>query len=167
MKTKTPLLPLLIGAFLSTAAVPAMSQTLVLGAGFADFAYGESDDQGLINLDYQHKPFHERTRFRAGFGASLSVHFNGDAYLGAGVYGIYDLNERWFVEGSVMPGIFLESEENNDLGGDFQIRSLLGVGSRFDSGNSLSLAVSHKSNASTESFNPGVDALLLRFHHPF
>lgn len=58
MKTNTPLLPLLIGAFLSTAAVPAMSQTLVLGAGFADFANGESDDQGLINLDYQHKPFH-------------------------------------------------------------------------------------------------------------
>ena len=66
-----------------------------------------------------------------------------------------------------MPGAFFEGESRNDLGSEFEIRSLIGVGYRLDNGDSISLAVTHKSNASTSSFNPGVNAVLLRYHRSF
>ncbi len=116
---------------------------------------------------YHHKPFHQATRFSVGWGTALSLHENGDFHIGLGVVGLYALNERWFVEGSVMPGYFNPSIDLNDLGGDFQIRSLLGLGYALDNGNSVSLAITHKSNASTNDDNPGVNAVLLRYHLGF
>lgn len=143
------------------------AQTLILGAGYADFSNGQSLDQGLISLEYQHRPFHQAERFSAGWGGALSVHENGDLHAGAGLYSIYTFSSRWFVEGSVMPGFFSEADQINDLGGSFQIRSLLALGYTFDNGNRLSLAITHKSNASTNDINPGVNAALLRFHRSF
>ncbi len=67
----------------------------------------------------------------------------------------------------VMPGYFSEADELNDLGGSFQIRSLLGVGYKLDNGNKVSLAITRKSNASTQEDNPGVNALLFRYHFAF
>ncbi|CUH50164.1 Lipid A 3-O-deacylase (PagL) [Ruegeria atlantica] len=66
-----------------------------------------------------------------------------------------------------MPGYFSKSEELNDLGGSFQIRSLLGVGYTLNSGNKVSVAITHKSNASTQQENPGVNSVLLRYHLAF
>ncbi|MGR3617538.1 MAG: acyloxyacyl hydrolase [Paracoccaceae bacterium] len=154
-------------AGLTAFSTPVLSQSLVLGAGFADFSSSRSADDAVASVEYHHTPFHERPRFRAGVGGSLSVHLNGDVHIGAGLYGVYDLADRWFIEGSVMPGFFVAADQFNDIGGEFQIRSLLGVGYTFDNGNSLSLAVTHKSNASTSAFNPGVNAVLVRFHRPF
>jgi lipid A 3-O-deacylase len=78
-----------------------------------------------------------------------------------------EVPNRWFIEGSVLPGAFFEKVVENDLGSTFEIRSLLGIGYTFDSGNRLSLAVTHKSNASTASKNPGVNAVLIRFRRQF
>jgi len=91
----------------------------------------------------------------------------GDIHIGIGLIGIYDFANRWFVEGSVMPGYFSEGVDRNDLGGEFQIRSLLGVGYTLDNGNKVSLAITHKSNASTQDDNPGVNSALLRYHYAF
>ncbi|MEM1007273.1 MAG: acyloxyacyl hydrolase, partial [Pseudomonadota bacterium] len=44
---------------------------------------------------------------------------------------------------------------------------LLGVGYSLDNGNKISLAVTHKSNASTDDPNPGVNAFFLRYHLGF
>ncbi|MEX0316567.1 MAG: acyloxyacyl hydrolase [Ruegeria sp.] len=148
-------------------ATSVQAQTLIVGAGYADFSFSQSLDQGLISLEYQHRPFHQGERLSTGLGGALSVHENGDVHVGAGVYGIYSFNQRWFVEGSVMPGFFSEADEINDLGGSFQIRSLLGLGYTFDNGNRLSVAITHKSNASTNDSNPGVNAALLRYHFAF
>ena len=66
-----------------------------------------------------------------------------------------------------MPGYYNASNDLNDLGGDFQIRSLLGLGYNLNNGNSVSVALTHKSNASTNDENPGVNALLVRYHLGF
>ncbi|GAA6158792.1 hypothetical protein NBRC116589_09660 [Ruegeria sp. HU-ET01832] len=152
---------------LLVAATSVQAQSVIFGAGFADFSNGNGDDQGVFSLEYQHRPFHEATRFSAGLGAALTADTDGDTHIGAGLVGIYSFSDRWFAELSVMPGYFNASNGDNDLGGGFQIRSLLGVGYTLDSGNAISLAVTHKSNASTDSFNPGVNALLLRYHLGF
>ncbi|WP_298849800.1 acyloxyacyl hydrolase [uncultured Ruegeria sp.] len=150
-----------------SASVTGNAQTVVFGAGYADFSDDASEDQGLISLEYQHSPFHQAARFSAGWGAALSVHENGDTHIGAGLIGLYSLNERWFIEGSVMPGYFNANDDENDLGGEFQIRSLLGLGYSLNNGNSVSVAITHKSNASTNDDNPGVNAVLLRYHLGF
>lgn len=150
-------------AFASTA----QAQSVVFGAGYADYSDSQSTDQAIFSLEYQHRPFHEAARFSAGLGAAVSIDEDGDTHIGAGVIGVYSFADRWFVEGSVMPGYYDESNDLNDLGGSFQIRSLLGLGYTLNNGNKVSVAVTHKSNASTQEDNPGVNALLLRYHLNF
>ena len=146
---------------------PAAAQSVVVGAGYTDFGARSADDQAVFSFEYQHAPFHRADRLAIGLGGALSVHADGDTHLGLGIVGTYDLDRNWFIEASVMPGAYWESRAANDLGGDFQIRSLLGVGYTFDTGNRLSLAVTHISNASTDDSNPGADSLLLRYHIAF
>ena len=157
---------LIFTAFLLSAAT-AHAQSVIFGAGYADFSDSNGEDQAIFSLEYQHNPFHQATRFSAGWGAALTVDVDSDTHIGAGLIGVYSFSDRWFAELSVLPGYYNASNDNNDLGGSFQIRSLLGVGYNLDSGNAISLAVTHKSNASTESFNPGVNALFLRYHYGF
>ncbi len=149
------------------AAPAAQAQSLVFGAGFSDFSDSQSDDEAVISLEYQHRPFHEATRFSAMWGGAVTVDTASDIHVGIGLIGIYGFANRWFVEGSVMPGYFSEGEGRNDLGGDFQIRSLLGVGYTLNSGNKVSVAITHKSNASTNGDNPGVNSVMARYHYAF
>ncbi|MDA7964688.1 acyloxyacyl hydrolase [Ruegeria sp.] len=158
---------LIIAALGLLAAGSVQAQSIIFGAGYADFSDSQSVDQALFSLEYQHRPFHEATRFSATWGAAVSVDEDGDTHIGAGLVGIYAFNNRWFVEGSVMPGYYDESNALNDLGGSFQIRSLIGLGYTLNSGNKVSVALTHKSNASTQEDNPGVNAVLLRYHYSF
>ncbi len=158
---------LIVLVFTLIAATTAQAQSVIFGAGYADFSSSNGEDQAIFSLEYQHRPFHEATRFSAGWGTALTVDTDGDTHIGAGLFGVYTFADRWFAEISVMPGYYNASNDDNDLGGNFQIRSLLGIGYALNGGNSISLAITHKSNASTESFNPGVNALFLRYHYGF
>ncbi|WP_170572973.1 acyloxyacyl hydrolase [Ruegeria atlantica] len=149
------------------AAQAAQAQSVILGAGYSDFSDSAADDEAVFALEYHHRPFHEATRFSATWGSALSVDTAGNVHVGIGLVGYYTFADRWFVEGSVMPGYFSESDDLNDLGGEFQIRSLLGVGYTLDNGNRISVALTHKSNASTQDDNPGVNSALLRYHFAF
>ncbi len=157
----------LLAALLSFAAMPALAQNLVLGLGHADFSRPVSEDTEVISFEYQHTPFHDTGRLRFGVAAALDVHAAGDYFLGLGIYGEYDLSRRWFAEASLMPGVYQANEARNDLGRPLEFRSLLGVGYRLDERHSISLAVTHKSNASTGRINPGVDSVLLRLHRRY
>ncbi|NDW45043.1 acyloxyacyl hydrolase [Ruegeria sp. PrR005] len=148
-------------------AAPLHAQSLILGSGYADFQYERSEDQAVLSLEYQHTPFWERGRLSARLAAAATLHSNGDFHLGAGVASEYAFDRNWFIEASVLPGVYFEGEDSNTLGSRFEVRSLLGVGYRFDNGDAVSLAITHKSNASVSEFNPGVNTVLLRFHRSF
>lgn len=158
---------LLVSVAILAAASAAQAQSLIFGAGYADYSDSQSVDQAIFSLEYQHRPFHQATRFSATWGGALSVDKDGDTHVGVGLIGIYTFADRWFLEGSVMPGYYNESNALNDLGGNFQIRSLFGVGYTLNSGNKISMAITHKSNASTQDDNPGVNSLLVRYHYGF
>ncbi|NIZ63246.1 lipid A 3-O-deacylase [Sedimentitalea sp. CY04] len=145
---------------------PANSQEWVLGSGFADFSSNRAKDTSIISGEYHTAPFYSQKKLKVGWGGSISVFGTGDAHLGAGLVGVVELGNRWFAETSVMPGIYTHKKTENDLGSAFEIRSLFSVGRRFKNGGAISVALTHKSNASTAAVNPGVNALLLRWHLP-
>lgn len=151
-------------AILALAGSSAMAQEWVLTAGFADFSREISDDSALVGFEYHYTPFHEGAGSSAAWAASGTVHTTGDIFVGIGLVASYQLDKSWFLEASVMPGMFVENADINDLGSTFEIRSLLALGYELNSGNALSLALTHKSNANTASINPGVNSFLLRWH---
>ena len=81
--------------------------------------------------------------------------------MGGGVAGLYRLRDGFFVEGSFMPGAYKVGE--TDLGGALHFRSLIGVGYEFSESFAISITIDHMSNGSTQSENPGSDAITLRF----
>ncbi len=91
----------------------------------------------------------------------------GGGYIGAGLLGKRRFAEDWFVELSFMPGYYKEGTDENDLGYDLEFRSMAGIGRMIGDGRAISLAVSHISNASLGSRNPGANAVHLRYHYSF
>ncbi len=145
----------------------AQAQEWVLGLGYADFSNSASSDQALIAFEVHGEPFYDPGRFEMSLAGVVAAHSTGDVFVGVGLSGLYALDKRWFLEGSVMPGYYRAASPENGLGSDFEIRSLLGVGYTLNSGDRLSLAITHKSNASTSAVNPGVNAIEIRFRRRF
>ncbi len=143
------------------------AQEWVIGAGYADFSDSLATDESLVVLEYHAAPFLENGRFSLGFAGAAVAHLSGDLFVGGGLAGVYQINDRWFIEGSVLPGYFRASSPQNNLGSDFEIRSLIGFGVVLDSGSRLSIALTHKSNASTAPVNPGVNGIQIRVRHRF
>ena len=167
MDTVATMKPILAIVFGLAAVTAAQAQSVFFGAGYADYSAGDAEDQAAFSLEYQHRPFHEAPRFSATWAVALTVDTDGDTHLGAGLAGHYRFLDRWFIEGSVLPGYYSESNSLNDLGGSFEIRSLLGFGYTLGSGNKVSMAITHISNASAQEYNPGVNSLFLRYHFAF
>lgn len=157
---------LLSAALAAGLASSAMAQEIVLGAGYSDYSSAGAEDGVALSMEYIHRPFYEGRVFSASLAGALEVVDTGDAFIGGGVSGTWDLQHDWFIEASVLPGAFVEGTSLNDLGSTFEIRSQLAVGKRFKNGKAMSLALSHKSNASTADINPGVNTLSLRWHIP-
>lgn len=151
-------------AALLLAPLAAQAQEVVLGLGFADFSKHRAHDSALFSVDYNFRPFYSKGRFDLGWSGALEIDTEGDAFAGVGLIARQGLGERWFLNASVLPGAYFHATTPNDLGSIFEIRSLLGLGYDLNDTSSLSLAISHKSNASTADRNPGVNALSLRWH---
>ena len=99
-------------------------------------------------------------------GRRLAVVVNefGDVWLGIGFAVQANFGSAWYVEGSLMPGLYHANE--NDLGHAVEIRSLLGVGYRLAGGSSIMLSVDHMSNADLSDLNPGTNMVSLRYRRP-
>ena len=151
---------------LASAPLRAAAQELVFGVGAIDFQE-QGQDSGVFDVSYRHRPFVQRRVASLAFGASANVTGEGDVFLGGGVWAKWQWENGWFVDLSVMPGAYFEGQDGNDLGSTFEIRSLAGLGYRFDNGAAVSAAVMHKSNAGIGSDNPGANAFLIRYHYGF
>jgi len=142
------------------------AQEVVTGFGYGDFHANAADSGYYISADYLGPRDWTLLGFETGWGATGQLHEAGDVFLGGGLQAQRDLGKGWFVETSIMPGVFFEGADANDLGSTFEIRSLLGIGRDLRGGRRLSLALSHISNASLADRNPGLNGLSLRLHIP-
>ncbi|MEP2889515.1 acyloxyacyl hydrolase [Tateyamaria sp.] len=151
---------------LSFLALPAASQEITLGLGVTDFSES-GDDSAVFDFEYRHSSFFERRRFSAAFGVNASVSAEGDLFVGAGLWNRVQFDNGVFIDSSIMPGFYEEGTAGNDLGQTFEIRSLLGVGYKFDNGRAISAAIAHKSNAGLSDDNPGANSYSIRYHISF
>jgi len=158
---------LLILAGLALCASALQAQEWVIGAGYGDFSRITAQDGAVFSLEYHAVPFYDNGRFSLGLAGAGEVHSTGDMFVGVGLAGLYPLNGRWFIEASVLSGYYRASLRLNSLGSEFEVRSLVGIGVTLASGAQVSLAFSHKSNASTAPANPGVNSLQLRLRRRF
>jgi hypothetical protein len=152
---------------LGMAAATAQAQSLVLGAGYSYFSDASAQDAATLSLEYQFAPFYTGRVIEISTLIAADHDSEGDSYVGVGLGAKWRLDNDWFIEASTMPGYYNDGTSANDLGGHFHFRSLFGVGRTMPSGNAVSVALTHKSNASTKSYNPGVNAVLLRYHLAF
>ncbi|EIP97024.1 Lipid A 3-O-deacylase (PagL) [Opitutaceae bacterium TAV1] len=82
-------------------------------------------------------------------------------YLGAGLVWTLEKNDRpWFAGVGIGAGYY-EQGDGKDLGSHFEVLSFVECGYRFSGNVRLTLRLSHISNASTASTNPGTEMLTL------
>jgi len=147
-------------------AMSAQAQEWVFGLGASDFG-DAGQDSAILDVEYRYAPFVQKRVRSMAWGVNASVTGEGDLFVGGGLWTRWQWDSGWFIDNSIMPGLFEEGPSGNDLGSAFQIRSLLGVGYQFDNGSAVSLALSHKSNASLAEDNPGMNGYTIRYHLNF
>jgi lipid A 3-O-deacylase len=97
--------------------------------------------------------------FRPTVGVSIA---NGGAtWVGAGFVYTLMSPQGLYVEGNIMPGAYFPGD-GNDLGGGLQFRSGIEVGVETRAGLRYGLSVDHRSNADTDSYNPGIETIQFR-----
>ncbi|GAB4387524.1 acyloxyacyl hydrolase [Albidovulum sp.] len=158
-----------LAALLVLPPAAAQAADVVIGLGYSDFNDARADDSAILELELHSDPIWHFAGADWSIAGAVVAHARGDVFVGAGPAAIWQMRNRWFVEASVMPGHFDAASGANSLGSDFEIRSLLGIGRAIGEGTSLSLAITHKSNAGSSSSgrNPGVNALSLRLRRSF
>ncbi|MCT8328465.1 acyloxyacyl hydrolase [Albidovulum sediminis] len=147
--------------------IPAAAADLVFGLGYSDFNEPAASNSAILELEVHSRPRWHFAGADWSIAAAIVAHSEGDLFIGGGPAALWPLRDRWFVEASVMPGYFRDSGDGNDLGSNFEIRSLVGIGRRLNDTTAISLALTHKSNAGTSERNPGVNAVSLRLRRSF
>ncbi|MDG0991367.1 MAG: acyloxyacyl hydrolase [Luminiphilus sp.] len=120
----------------------------------------ETDGIGGI-VEYHWQEFATAGKFSANIAIAGRLDDDSDAWAGAGVAGKYRIGRRFFIEGSFMPGFYHAGD--TELGGSLHFRSLIGAGFNINENAAISLTIDHMSNGSTQTLNPGSDAISLRF----
>lgn len=144
-----------------------LAQSWIIGAGYSDFVEDNPEDSVNLLFEVHSASFYQRGKFELSYGGTVDINETGEYFVGAGLSGVFKLKQNYFLEGSILPGYYYSSDQKNSLGSDFIIRSLLGVGLTLSSGNTISYAITHKSNAASSQFNPGVNSFLLRYRRQF
>lgn len=158
---------LTIAAAMSVAlSQPVSASDFVLGLGRDNIDDGKSDAT-VLQLEYHGNPLREYGRGAVSLFGAVEVDDDSDVYLGAGVSALWEISERWFLEGSLAVGYYDDGKNGDDLGGHVQFRTLIGVGYRLSADRRISVAADHLSNAGLKDRNPGRNALLLRYAFSF
>ena len=157
----------LLALVLTAIASPSLAADWVLGIGTSDFSDRNARESVVISAEVHSDPFHSVGRINLSWAGAAAIHTDGDFFAGAGISALWQSRGPWFVEASLMPGYFEASSAANDLGSEFEFRSLLGIGRKINDTTRVSLAATHKSNADTGTRNPGVDTIALRWRKSF
>ena len=136
-----------------------------LSGAFGAFDFNRTKDQGTeFRIEYRSdkkisnlfKPF-----------AAAAYSTSGHAFLGGGLLVDLFFGRRYVVTPSLGPHLYFGGDSDLDLDFPIQFRSQLEVAYRLDNRARVGLALSHYSNASLGSSNPGTESLMLYYSLPF
>ena len=155
-----------IAAFLACATSVA-AQDAVFELFWNDYSADRAQDAGAFGVEYRLRPFATpgRVALRLVVGGTVDGH--GNVWAGAGPAAEWSLGPRWFLEASILPGLYHPAGGGFDLGNDLEFRTTLALGYRLDDRSSLALALRHISNGETSPINPGLNAIGLRLYRSF
>ncbi len=140
---------------------PAVAGEFLIGVGAEDSF--EHEIAPALVVEYRLTPFFKGEISEYAIGVAAQIDSDADFWAGIGISAVWSISDHWFIEGSLMPGLYHKGSDGLDLGGDFQFRSLIGLGYRLENSAKISFAIDHKSNASTNPFNPGSEMVALRY----
>jgi len=157
-----------------------LAAALSTAAGAAEFVigFGQDDFNGVTNtqapalmLEYHKSPFYKQDKSTVKQGFALQIDGDGDVWIAAGFVGTYDINDRWFFEGSLMTGLYWQAPGGTPLNYPIEFREQVGIGYRIDENRAISITIDHKSNADISLFyglpNPGTETLAIRYRARF
>ena len=135
-----------------------------LSGAFGAFDFNRTKDQGTeVRVEYRSdkklsnlfKPF-----------AVAAYSTSGHAFLGGGLLIDVFFGRRYVVTPSLSPHLYFGGDSDLDLDFPIQFRSQLEIAYRLDNRARVGLALSHYSNASLGSSNPGTESLMLYYSLP-
>lgn len=102
--------------------------------------------------------------FQPVIGASVTE--STDLWVGAGLAATIPFGDSgWYAQGSLMPGLYARGD-GVDLGHVVEFRSGIELGYENSRGMRIALSYDHRSNASLDTVNPGVDLFSVRVSVP-
>ncbi len=138
-----------------------IAQSILFSAG-VEGVDGEDKSVELVSFEYIGPAFLTRGRLSSGFSVALRVDGDRDIFVGGGVASEITLSPRWFFETSLLAGFYNRGRDGTELGGNFQFRSLFGIGFMPATNWAVSFAFDHVSNSSIDRVNPGTEVLAIR-----
>lgn len=154
---------LMIAAAPVLLATSAQANDFVLGLGQSNFDDSDESQPFTVQLEYHTAPFLEYSWGDISGIGVLEVDDDNNTYVGAGVAALWNTGQKWFIEASLAAGYYGRGSDGQDLGGNVQFRSLLGLGYRVSDTRRISIAIDHLSNAGIEDTNPGRNAISIRY----
>jgi hypothetical protein len=147
----------LAGVFLSL-----FCSAATVNADWVAGATTDTDTNGIGGVvEYHWQEFASAGGLSGNIAVAGRLDEDSDAWVGFGVAGKYRFGRQFFLEGSFMPGFYHAGD--TELGGSLHFRSLIGAGFEVNEKLAISLTIDHMSNGSTQTLNPGSDAITLRF----
>ncbi len=98
--------------------------------------------------------------------AAVSVTNTSQGFIGAGVLSDFFVGRRFVMTPSFAPHYYWGGNKKLDLGHSIEFRSQMEISYRFDNRSRLGAAISHYSNASIGSTNPGTETATIYFSIP-
>jgi len=135
-----------------------------LSVAVGAFDFNRKKDEGLeFRLEYRSDK--KVLNYFKPFGAG-AYSFSGHGFLGGGLLMDLYFGRRWVVTPSLAPHLYFGGDSNLDLDFPLQFRSQLEVAYRLDNRERIGLALSHYSNASLGSDNPGTESIMVYYSLP-
>lgn len=136
---------------------------LSLGAGAYD--WNRQKDQGIeVRAEYRHDK--KLLGFLKPFVAVAATDSSNSFFIGAGVLMDIYFGKRLVLTPSFAPHYYHGGNAQLDLDYPLEFRSQLELAYRFDDRSRLGLAVSHYSNASLGTTNPGTESAMIYYSIP-
>lgn len=139
-------------------AAPATAGELTLGLGFDDALDAADSGAVALGVDVFADPILAYGPISLVLGAGAEADADLDLWAGAGPAIRLD-HHGWRLEGSVMPGVYVDGEEGSDLGFPLEFRSRASLSYAVTPVWRAGAAFEHKSNAGLGDDNPGVETV--------